>query len=76
MKKLLARVPRMLRLAKAASTDPRLPRPVRWLFAVSLAIKAIPFPDFGLDEVGLLLGIVLLNTVHRQVWAEIRAEIK
>ena len=70
------RVKRLMRLAKAAATDPRLPRPVRWLFAVSLAVKALPVPDFGIDEAGLLLGIVLLSTIYKHQWAEIRSEIK
>lgn len=70
------RVKRLMRLAKAAATDPRLPRPVRWLFMVSLAVKTLPVPDFGIDEVGLLLGIVLLNTVYKRQWTEIKNEIK
>lgn len=74
-RRLLARGRRLLRLAKAAATDKRLPRPVRWLFLAALAIKAVPVPDFGVDEVMLLLGIALLSTVYRSTWAEIRAEI-
>lgn len=67
---------RMMRLAKAAATDKRLPRSVRWLFGVSIAVKTLPIPDFGIDEIGLIIGIVLLNTVYRETWAQIRSEIE
>jgi hypothetical protein len=68
------RLKRLMRLAKAAATDPRLPRSVRALFWVGLAAKAMPI-DFGVDEVCLGLGIVLLTTRYRVVWAEIRKDI-
>ena len=67
---------RMVRLAKAAATDKRLPWPVRVLFGVSLAIKAVPFPDFGIDEAGLAIGILLLATVYRSTWREIVSELE
>jgi hypothetical protein len=66
---------RALRLAKAAATDPRLPRPVRWLFVTGLAVKCLPV-DFGLDEVLLGTGLVLLFTRYRKTWAAIRSEIQ
>lgn len=69
------RVKRLMLLAKAAATDPRLPRPVRWLFAIGLAAKLLPV-DFGIDEVALGLGILLLSTKYRATWKEIREEIK
>jgi hypothetical protein len=65
---------RMMRYAKAAATDKRLPRPVRWLFVAGLAVKCLPV-DFGLDELLLGTGIVLLATRYRKVWAEIRADL-
>ena len=71
-----AKIKRTFRLLKALATDPRIPRPVRWLIGVSLAIKAVPFPDFGIDEVGLLIAFVLLSTIYRQTFNEIRAEIR
>lgn len=71
-----AKIKRTFRLLKALATDPRLPRPVRWLIGASLAIKAIPFPDFGIDEVGLLIAFVLLSTVYRERFDEIRSELK
>jgi hypothetical protein len=71
-----AKIKRTFRLLKALATDPRIPRPVRWLIGVSLAIKAVPFPDFGIDEVGLLIAFVLLSTIYRQQFNEIRAEIR
>jgi hypothetical protein len=69
-----SRIKRALRLAKAAATDPRLPKPVRWLFVTGLAAKALPV-DFGLDELLLGTGLVLLLTRYRGVWREICAEI-
>jgi len=71
-----ARIKRTFRLLKTLATDDRIPRPVRWLIGVSLAIKAVPFPDFGIDEVGLLVAFVLLTTVYRQRFAEIRRELR
>jgi hypothetical protein len=70
------KIKRTFRLLKALATDPRIPRPVRWLIGVSLAVKAVPFPDFGIDEVGLLIAFVLLSTVYRQRFNEIRAEVR
>ena len=70
------RVARIVRLAKAAATDPRLPRPVRWLFRIGITAKLWPGPDLGIDEVALGLGIVLLSTKYRHVWREIREGIE
>ena len=72
---LKAKLKRSFRLLKALATDECIPRPVRWLIGISLAIKAVPFPDFGVDEVGLLIAFVLLSTVYRRQFAEIRAEL-
>ncbi len=69
------RVARALKLAKAAATDPRLPRHVRWLFRVALLAKALPV-DFGIDEAALALGVALLLLRHRETWREICAEIQ
>lgn len=71
-----ARIRFAVRMAKAAATDKRLPKPVRLLFAISLAIKAVPFPDFGVDEIGLGVGILLLATVYRGTWRTIMAELR
>lgn len=50
-----------VKFARALVTDKRVPRPLRWLIGVSLAIKAVPFPDFGADEVVLgVVGLVLV----------------
>jgi hypothetical protein len=70
------RIKDTIRLLKALATDDRLPRPLRWLIGASLAIKAVPVPDFGLDEVGLLIAFVLLSTVYRKRFAEIRADVR
>ena len=72
---LRTKLKRTFRLLKALATDERIPRPVRWLIGVSLAIKAVPFPDFGVDEVGLLVAFVLLSTVYRSQFRAIRAEL-
>lgn len=71
-----AKIKRIFRLLKALATDTRIPRPVRWLIGVSLAIKAVPFPDFGIDEVGLLIAFVLLSTIYRRQFNEIRDELR
>ncbi len=75
MTKLIARLRWLLRIAKAVSTDRRLPRGVRWLFAAALAIKCIPLPDFGVDEVMLLIGVLLLIGPYRHTWQAIKQEI-
>jgi hypothetical protein len=70
------RIKATFRLLKALVTDERVPRPVRWLIGVSLAVKAVPFPDFGIDEVGLLIAFGLLTTVYRERFAVIRADLR
>lgn len=50
-----------VKFARTLMSDPRVPRPLRWLIGVCLAIKVIPFPDFGVDEIILVVvGLVLL----------------
>ena len=71
MKRTLAAIRRLLRLARAVATDPRLPRPLRWAVTVALAIKAVPVPDFGVDEVILLIVGALLATVYRATFRDI-----
>jgi hypothetical protein len=67
---------RWLRIARALATDTRLPRPVRWLFRAALAIKCVPLPDFGVDEILLLAGVALLAGPYRHVWRQIREETR
>jgi hypothetical protein len=67
---------RTIRLLRTLATDDRIPRPVRWLIGISLAVKAVPLPDFGIDEIGLLIAFVLLSTIYRNRFAEIREEIR
>ena len=66
-----------VRFAKTLMTDQRVPRPLRWLIGISLAIKVVPFPDFGVDEVVLVVvGLVLViffRPALRQILAETRA---
>ena len=54
-----------VRVAKALASDERLPRPMRWALRVALAMKAVPVPDLGIDEVILVVIAVLLVTVYR-----------
>jgi hypothetical protein len=54
----------MVKVAKAVATDERLPRPLRRALAVALAMK-VPVPDFGVDEVILVVVGLLLVTVYR-----------
>ena len=55
----------LIKVAKALSTDERLPRPLRWGLKVALAIKVVPFPDLGIDEILLVVIGILLVTVYR-----------
>jgi hypothetical protein len=63
-----------LRVTKALATDPRLPRGVRWGLKAALAIKMVPVPDLGIDEVMLLVIGILLVTVYRPTLRAILAE--
>ena len=65
----------LIRLAKTLSTDRRLPRPLRYALRAALAIKVIPFPDFGIDEVILVIVGLLMVTVYRPQFRAIRAEL-
>ena len=65
-----------LRVAKAVATDERLPRPLRWATGVALAVKVVPVPDFGIDEVILVVVGALLLTVYRSTFRDIVAELK
>jgi hypothetical protein len=55
----------LVKVAKTLATDERLPRPLRWALALAIAIKMVPVPDFGVDEVILVVVGVLLVTVYR-----------
>jgi hypothetical protein len=65
-----------IRFAKTLMTDQRVPRPLRWLIGVSLAIKVVPFPDFGVDEVVLVVVGLLLVTFYRPTLRAILEETK
>lgn len=65
----------LLRVAQAVARDERLPRPLRWGLMVALAIKTVPVPDFGIDEVLLLAIGLLLVTVYRSTMREILADV-
>lgn len=63
----------LVRVAKMCATDERLPRPLRWALGVALAIKVVPVPDFGIDEILLVVIGILLVTVYRPTFKEILA---
>ena len=65
-----------LRFAKTLMTDQRVPRPLRWLIGVSLAIKVVPFPDFGVDEVVLVVVGLLLVIFYRPALRAILEETR
>ena len=60
-----------MKVAKMCATDQRLPRPLRWALGVALAVKVVPVPDFGIDEVLLLVIGFLLVTVYRPTFRAI-----
>lgn len=65
-----------MKLAKALATDTRLPRPLRGAIGVALAVKVVPVPDFGVDEVILVVVAALLLTVYRPTFRAIVAETR
>ena len=65
-----------IKVAKALATDTRVPRPLRWAIGVALAMKLVPIPDFGVDEVILVCVGVLLVTVYRPTFRAIVAEMR
>ena len=65
-----------VRFARTLMADPRVPRPLRWLIGIALAMKVVPFPDFGLDEV-ILVGVgVVLFVFHRPLLRAILEETR
>jgi hypothetical protein len=65
------------KFARTLMSGQRVPRPLRWLIGVSLAIKVVPFPDFGVDEavlvvVGLVL-VIFYRPALRAILEETRA---
>lgn len=65
-----------MKLTKALATDERLPRSMRWAVGIALAVKVVPVPDFGVDEIILLVIGVLLLTVYRPTFREIVGETR
>jgi hypothetical protein len=39
-----------VKFARTLLSDQRVPRPLRWLIGVSLALKVVPFPTLGLTS--------------------------
>jgi len=72
MRRLISWAKRIMRVAKALAFDPRFPRPLRWAIRVALAIKCLPFPDFGSDEIILVaVGTILWFFYRPQLLAVI-----
>lgn len=65
-----------VKFARTLMTDERIPRPLRWLIGVSMAIKVVPFPDFGIDEVVLVIVGFVLVTFYRPAVREILNETR
>jgi hypothetical protein len=65
-----------MKVAKALATDDRLPRRLRWAIGIALAIKVVPVPDFGVDEIILVICGALLLTVYRPTFQTILAEAR
>jgi hypothetical protein len=65
-----------MKLTRELATDERLPSPMRWAIGTALAIKVIPVPDFGVDEILLVVVGALLLTVYRPTLREIVAETR
>jgi len=76
MKRLISWAKRTIRIAKALAFDPRFPRPLRWAVRVALAIKVVPFPDFGVDEVILIAVGVILWLFYRPQLLAVLEETK
>jgi len=67
---------RTMRLAQALALDPRFPRPLRWAIRVALAVKLMPFPDFGIDEAILIVAGAILWQFYRPELLAVIAETK
>ena len=65
---------RAIRVAKALCSDARVPRVLRWMLRVALAIKLVPLPDFGIDEVLLVIVGAVLMIWYRPLVRYIVAE--
>jgi uncharacterized membrane protein YdcZ (DUF606 family) len=65
-----------MKLTKALATDERLPRPLRGAIGIALAIKVVPVPDFGVDEIILVVVGALLLTVYRATFRQIVIETR
>lgn len=66
----------MMRVAKALALDTRFPRPLRWIVRVALAMKVVPVPDFGIDEVLLLIVGGILWIFYRPLLLTVITETR
>jgi membrane protein implicated in regulation of membrane protease activity len=65
-----------VRFAKILMTDQRVPCSLCWLIGVSLAIKVVPFPDFGVDKVVLVVVGLVLVIFYKPAFAAILEETR
>ena len=65
-----------MKVTKALATDERLPRAMRWAIGIALAVKVVPVPDFGIDEVILIVIGALLLPVYRPTFQAIVHETR
>jgi hypothetical protein len=65
-----------VKFARTLMSDQRVPRPLRWLIGISLAIKVVPFPDFGVDEVLLIVVGLVLVIFYRPALRAILEEMR
>ena len=75
-RQLSPRIRYVLRVTRALATDRRLPGPLRWLIGVGVAIKGVPGPDLGIDEVVLAVAAGWLFLRHRDVLRAVLAEAR
>lgn len=66
----------LVKVVRALCTDERLPRPLRWGLKLALAIKVVPLPDIGVNEVILVAIGLLLLTVYRPTLRAILDELR
>lgn len=65
-----------VKFARTLVTDQRVPRPLRWIIGISLAMKVVPFPDFGADEIVLIAVGIVLFIFYRPVLQAILEETR
>ena len=60
-----------VQFARLLVKDPRIPKPLRVTIGAGLAVKLLPVPDFGIDEILLGAAALILLLFYRPVLADI-----